>query len=368
MRDLAARLGALAARDQRRTLRTAVGVDLTSNDYLGLSTHPAIRAALIDALARGLPHGGTGSRLLSGQHPAWTELEARVAAWQGAQAALFFATGFAANSGLIAALAEEGDVVISDALNHASLIDGARLSRGERVIVPHADVDAVDAALRARPGRTAWVVVESLHSMDGDEPDLAAYAEVCARQGARLIVDDAHATGLDGPLGQGRVAALGLRDGVFASVHTCGKALGQGGAFVVGSQDLIDWLVNAARPFVFSTAPAPFLAAGLHAAIDLVQSDPTLRARPRLLADRLRAAVAGRLDTGRSTGPIVPVVVGSNTRALALQAHLAARGWDARAIRPPTVAEGTSRVRVVLRAPLTEVQVDRLAEDLCAAP
>jgi 8-amino-7-oxononanoate synthase len=367
MRDLRARLDALAARDQRRALRTTHGVDLTSNDYLGLSTDPRIRDALIEALARGAPHGSTGSRLLSGQHPAWSELEARFAAWQGAEAALYFATGFAANSGLIAALAEPDDVIVSDALNHASLIDGARLTRAERVIVPHADVDAVDAALAARPGRTAWVVIESLHSMEGDEPALRPYVEVCERHGARLLVDDAHATGLEGPQGQGRVVGDGLRERVFASVHTCGKALGQSGAFVVGSQSLIDWLVNAARPFIFSTAPAPFLAAGLHAALDVVTSEPALRARPRALADRLRSGLAGRVDTGRSTGPIVPLIVGTNAAALALQAELSTRGWDARAIRPPTVAEGTSRVRVVMRAPLTDAQVDSLVGDVCAA-
>lgn len=367
MRDLRARLDALAGRDQRRALRNPHGVDLSSNDYLGLSTHPQVRDALIHALSDGTPHGSAGSRLLSGQHPAWTDMEARVAEWQGAAAALYFSTGFAANSGLVAALAGPDDVIVSDALNHASLIDGARLSRAERVIVPHNDVDAVDRALAARPGRTAWVVIESLHSMEGDEPDLHAYATLCARHGAHLIVDEAHATGLEGPQGQGRVVASGLRAEVFASVHPCGKALGQSGAFVVGSRDLIDWLVNSSRPFIFSTAPAPFLAAGLQAAIDVVSTDPALRARPRALADRLREQLRGRLDTGRSTGPIVPLIVGTNAAALALQAHLATRGWDARAIRPPTVAEGASRVRVVMRAPLTEQQIDSLVGDVCEA-
>lgn len=365
MRDgLDERLAALATRDQRRTLRTGRGVDLTSNDYLGLSQDEHIREALIRALQAGIAHGGTGSRLLSGQHTAWRDLELRVAEWQGTEAALFHATGFAANSGLMAALAEDGDVIVSDALNHASLIDGVRLSRAERVIVPHGDLDAVRDALRARPGRRAWVVLESIHSMEGDRADLPAWATLCASHGALLIIDDAHATGIDGPAGQGMVVGSGVRDGVFASVHTAGKALGLSGAFVCGPQRLIDWLVNTSRPFVFSTAPGPFLASGLHAALDRVADDADLRARPDQLATRLRVALGPTVDVGRSHSAIVPVIVGTNARALALQAHLAARGWDARAIRPPTVTPGSARVRLVVRAPLSTSQIDQLALDV----
>lgn len=361
MPDLPTRLAALEARDLRRRLTTATGRDLTSNDALGLSTHPAIRAALVAALQAGVPHGGNASRLLTGQHPAWSDLEATVAAWQGTEAALFHATGFAANSGMLACLPEPGDLIVSDALNHASLIDGMRLSSADRVVVAHGDLGALAEALaRPRTGR-AWVVIESVYSMDGTTPDLAAYAALCARHVAHLIVDEAHATGLYGPEGQGRVVALGLRDQVFATIHTCGKALGQAGAFVCGSQPLIDWLLNRSRPFVFSTAPAPFLAAGLEAAIALVRADPHRREAPLTLAARFRDALGPDVDTGGSTSHIVPVIVGSAERALALQAHLAAHGWDARAIRPPTVAPGTSRVRFVLNTGLTPDGVDQLA-------
>lgn len=356
-------LAELRAAALHRTLRAPTGIDLSSNDYLGLAEHPAVRDALRAALDAGAPTGASGSRLLSGQHPAWTALEARFAAWQGAEAALFFATGFAANSGVLAALAGPGDLLVCDALLHASLIDGARASRAERVIVPHLDLDAVDAALRA-PARRKFVVTESVFSMDGDLPDLPALAALCARHGAHLIVDEAHATGLYGPSGEGLIAAQGLRDQVLLSIHPCGKALGQAGAFVCGPADVIDWLVQRARPFVFSTAPAPFLAAGLHAALDVVQADPALRARPAALAERLRSHLRGQLDTGRSAGHIVPVLFGPADVALTAEAALTDRGWHARAIRPPTVPTGASRLRLVLRAALTEADVDRLGGDL----
>ncbi|MCB9665786.1 MAG: 8-amino-7-oxononanoate synthase [Alphaproteobacteria bacterium] len=365
MAELPARLAALEAAGLRRRLTKVQGVDLTSNDVLGLSTHPAIRAALVEALELGTPHGAGASRLLRGNHPAWEAAEDRFARWQGTEAALAHATGFAANSGLLASLPEPGDVVISDALNHASLIDGLRLAKAEVVIVPHGDLDAAASALAARASRRAWVVLESVYSMDGDTPDLVAWAELCATHGARLVVDEAHATGLFGPTGQGRVVEEDLREGVFATIHTCGKALGLAGAFVCGSRDLVDWLVNRSRPFVFSTAPPPFLAAGLHAALDLVQATPALRVRPLALGAQLRTALPG-VDTGGSTTHIVPVVVGSEARALALQELLAAAGWDARAIRPPTVPAGTSRLRLVLRAPLADAQVAAFAADLLA--
>lgn len=365
MSDLAERLAALEAKGLRRHLRPPEGVDLTGNDTLGLSSHPALRDALRGALDAGLPHGGTGSRLLSGNHPAWEATEARFAAWQGREAALYFATGYAANVGLLSTLPRAGEVVVSDALNHASIIDGLRLGRAERRVVPHLDLDAIDRALPTEG--QGWVVVESVWSMEGELTPLAALAELCADRGARLIVDEAHATGLFGPEGQGLVAALGLQERVFASVHTCGKALGLAGAFVCGGAALRELLLNEARSFVFSTAAPPLYAPVLDAAVDLVRADAALRDRPLALAERLRSRLAGRVSTGRSASAIVPLVVGAPEAALSLGAALAARGWDARAIRPPTVPEGTSRVRVVLHANLTEAQVDALADDILAA-
>lgn len=359
------RLAALEGANLRRHLAPPAGVDLTSNDYLGLSTHPRLREALHEALAT-LPHGGTSSRLLRGHHPAWADLEAGFAAWQGTEAALTFATGFAANLGWTRALVQPEDLVVSDALNHASLIDGLRATGARRVIVPHRDLDAVAAALADHAGR-AWVVVESLYSMDGDTWDLHALAAVCARHGAWLVVDEAHATGLYGPQGEGLIAEAGVREAVALSIHTGGKALGLTGAWVCASRSVVDLLVQAARAFVFSTALPPFLAPAIASAVALIRDDPSLRARPGRRADRLRARLDARWgDTGDRQ--IVPLVTGSAASALALQRHLAHRGWDARAVRPPTVPDGTSRVRLVMRAGLSEDAVDRLAADLAEAP
>lgn len=356
------RLEELERAGLRRQLRAAPGaLSVSSNDYLGLATDSTVNSALVHALAD-FPHGATGSRLLTGHHGLFDVVERRMADWQGAPAALLYATGFAANQGLLTALIEPGDRVVSDALNHASLIDGLRLTRAERHVVPHLDLDAVASALQG--DRPTWVVVESVYSMDGDLAPLAELADLCARRGAALIVDEAHATGLYGPTGAGRIEALGLRDAVFASVHTAGKALGCAGAFVVSSEPVRELQIQRARSFVFSTAPPPFLCAGLLAAIERVQEEPALRARPRELAARLRVQLQGHAEIPGGDSPIVPVVVGSVARAQGLAEGLAERGWDARPIRPPTVPEGTCRVRLVMHAGLTEAQVDQLASDV----
>ncbi len=361
--SLPERLGELEAAGLRRELRVGAGVPLASNDYLGLAADPAVRGALAAALAAGVPTGAGGSRLLGGHHPAHAALEDRFAAWQGAEAALLYGSGFAANQGLLGAVVEREALVVSDALNHASLIDGLRLARAARRIVPHLDVDAYAAALE--PGRPTYVVVESVYSMDGDLAPLEDLAQLCTDRGARLIVDEAHATGLYGPTGAGRIQAAGVREAVFASVHPAGKALGSAGAVVVGSADLRELQINRARTFVYSTAPPPFLTAGLDAAIDRITADPDLRARPLALAARLRAGLAGVPAQVRgANSPIVPVVVGEVARGQALAEGLRARGWDAPVVRPPTVPEGTTRLRLVMHAGLLPAQVDALAGDL----
>lgn len=336
------------------------GVSLSSNDYLGLSTHPRLADALTGALARHTPVGSTGSRLLTGDHPALRQAEQAFASWQGAEACVWFSTGYAANVGLLSALLEPGDRVVSDRLNHASLIDGMRLGRAERVLVPHGDLDAITHALTT-PGPT-FVVVESLYSMDGDLTDLdGLIARIADRPDTWLLVDEAHATGLYGPQGQGRV--FGRREHVLASVHTLGKALGTAGAMVCCSEAVARVLINRARSFVFSTAPPPVLGPVVEAAIALVSSDPALRARPLALGARLRDQLPG-IDTGGSQSHIVPIVVGSVERALVLSSALAERGWDAMPIRPPTVPEGACRVRLVVHAGLDEAQIDALAADI----
>ena len=357
-----ARLDALEQRGLRRDLHPTEGRSVSSNDYLGLSGDPTVREVLRRALDEGLPTGSTGSRLLTGHDRVLQALEDQVAQWQGAEAALLYSTGFQANQGLLGAVLEPGDVVVSDALNHASLIDAMRLTRAERRIVPHGDVDAVNRAID--PERPTVVVVESVYSMDGDLAPLDDLASLCADRTAALIVDEAHATGMYGPEGAGRIAELGLRDAVLATVHPCGKALAAAGGFVVGSERLRDVQLQRARSMIYSTAPSPLVVAALGAILDRIRNDAALRRRPRQLAARLRNRLTGLADTivGGGDSPIVPLIVGSVDRALYLSERLSEQGWDARAIRPPTVPEGASRVRIVLRADLTDHDVDDLAD------
>ncbi len=358
------RLDALREQGLYRQLQAPDGVDLSSNDYLGLSRHPAVVQALTKALEAGVPAGSGGSRLLSGQHPLFDELERAFAAQVGAEASLFFSTGYAANVGLLSALPDEGDLVISDRLNHASLIDGLRLGRADKLIVPHNDVGAVESALVRAMGRRVFVVVESVYSMDGDMAPLEQLADLCMVHGAHLIVDEAHGGGIFGATGGGLVQELGLREKVFATIHPAGKALGMAGCFVAGSQALRELLINRARSFIFSTAPPPFLAAGLLKVLELL-ADPALdRTRPLKLADRLRGLVGGRLDLGASQTHIVPVMIGGAEEAVRVQQELQHRGWHARAIRPPTVPDGQCRLRLVMRSELSELQVEMLAMEL----
>ncbi|MCC7417164.1 MAG: 8-amino-7-oxononanoate synthase [Acidobacteria bacterium] len=359
-RRLAATLDELRDAGLLRRMHLPRGVDLVSNDYLGLAEHPYLASRMRDALAD-VPAGSGGSRLLRGHHEAFERIEARLAAFCGAEAALLFATGYAANIGLLQAIVAPDDLILSDERNHASLIDGIRLTKARTAIYPHQDLAALDAALRAPRSGRAIVVTESVFSMDGDLTPLADLVDLADRHDAVVIVDEAHATGLYGERGSGRVEALGLRDRVLASVHTGGKALGSGGAWVAGSRALRDVIVNRARSFIFSTAPLPVLAAALDAGLDLVAREPQRRAEVRRKSALLRAALA---DAGIGAGgesSIVPIVVGSNEAVLALQAGLWEAGFDARAIRPPSVAPGTARLRVTVRYPVSDDDLRRFA-------
>jgi 8-amino-7-oxononanoate synthase len=364
-RELADRLAALDHAGLLRRLRSPAGIDLVSNDYLGLASHPY----LVDRMREALTDVGAGagaSRLLRGEREVFGRLEERLAEFSGAESALLFASGYAANIGLLQCLLGPGDRVLSDAANHASLIDGLRLSKAQRVVFPHQDLDALDRALRTpyREGRT-FVVTESVFSMDGDLTPLETIARLAESHGALLIVDEAHATGLYGPRGSGRVEELDLRERVLATVHTGGKALGSAGAWVAGTAVLRDVLVNAARTFVFSTAPLPILAVAIDAALDVVEREPGRRAEVHRKAGLLRAALreAGA-DVGGSDSAIVPVIVGENEAALALQEGLRAAGFDARAVRPPTVPAGTARLRVTARYPVPDDELRRFAAEV----
>jgi 8-amino-7-oxononanoate synthase len=320
-----------------------------SNDYLGLATRPAPPNAA----------GAGGSRLVSGERAEHVRLERAAAEFVGLPAALVFASGYAANLGLLSALARPGDLVVSDALNHASIIDGIRVSRARVAIVPHLATDAVERALRERgPGR-AFVVTESYFSMDADSPDLAELRRVCDVHGAALVVDEAHALGVLGPEGRGLCA----RDGVQpdALVGTFGKAFGAAGAFVAGCPTLTAWLWNRARSFVFSTGLSPAIAAAALAGIHAAKEEPARRERVLAAAMRLRASLQRCGVRPLGHGPIIPWVVGESARAMQIAGALASRGIDARAIRPPSVPAGGARIRLTVTAAHSDDDVDRAA-------
>ena len=350
----------LAELDRRNLLReppppVAPGTkSFCSNDYLGLAAAPPPEA----------PAGSGASRLIAGERDQHRDLERALATWFDAEDALVFSSGYAANVGVLAALARPGDLVVSDALNHASLIDGARLSRARVAVVPHLDLAAVDAALRGREQGRAWVVVESYYSMDADGPDLAALRALCDAHGAALVVDEAHAIGVLGPGGRGRAAEAGVRPDVL--VGTLGKSLGSQGAFVVGPRVLKRWLWNRARSFVFSTGLSPASCAAASRALAHLAEHPELPAKVLALAGRLRARLAAGGVHAAGFGHVVPIVIGDPGRAMDLAAALRAAGFAVQAVRPPTVPEGTSRIRLTVTAAHDEADVDAVAAAVLA--
>jgi 8-amino-7-oxononanoate synthase len=343
-------LAGLAARGRLRVLAPRAGVDFASNDYLGLAGSAALADAMRAALDRGVPVGSGGSRLLRGNHPEHEALETEAAAFFGSEAALFIATGFAANSALLATLPQRGDLILADELIHASSHEGLRLTRADHRLVPHNDPEGFAKAIAAwRGGGGAgqvWIAVETLYSMDGDFAPLAELSELALREGAILLADEAHATGVYGPGGRGLVANLPARDHVI-SLHTCGKALGVEGALLCGPAVMRDFLVNRARGLIFSTAPSPLIAAVVRAALRIAADGDGLRDE---LQARIAAASALLAPLGAQChgSPILPLVLGGDARTMAVAARLQAAGFDVRGIRPPTVPEGTSRLRIVI--------------------
>jgi 8-amino-7-oxononanoate synthase len=327
-----------------------------SNDYLGLAS--AGRAA--NRRDREVESGAGASRLVAGERSAHAELETAIARWLGSEGALAFTSGYAANVGLIGALVSPSDLIVSDALNHASIVDGCRLAKAEVCVVPHLDQKAVEQALsRPRRGR-AWVVTETYFSMDGDQPDLARLRAACDEHGAGLLVDEAHALGVLGPAGRGLCAQTGVAPD--AMTGTLGKAFGHQGAFVAGSEALMEWLWNRARSFVFSTGLSPLVADGARSALEEAARNPTLRERCLANAERLREGLraSGHAWALRGSGPIVPLIVGAPERAVRMATFAQEHGIHVQAIRPPTVPVGTSRLRVTVTARHT-------SEDIAAA-
>ncbi|NNB89248.1 8-amino-7-oxononanoate synthase [Corallococcus exiguus] len=338
-------------------------VNFSSNDYLGLAASPAVRAAAASALER---YGvGTGaSRLVVGDMVPHQRLEARLARFERAEAVRLFNSGYAANTGILPALVGPGDAVFSDALNHASLVDGCRLSRARVVVYPHADVAALTRALAETPARRKLVVTDSVFSMDGDVAPLRELLAACEAHGAALMVDEAHATGVLGARGAGLCEALGVEDRVDLRMGTLSKALGGLGAYVATSRAVADLLVSRARPFVYSTALPAALCAAAERAVDLVEHDPAPRER---LWGHIHRFTDGLRALGLPAEPrsaIFPVILGEPARALDAAKRLREEGLLVKAIRPPTVPDGTSRLRFCLSAAHTTGHIDLALEAL----
>ncbi len=360
-------LCALEQQHQRRSLAEIHGVDLCSNDYLGLAGDPALKQAVLRAVESSSRIGGTASRLLSGQTESWRQLEEEFAKFAGTEAALFFGSGYAANLGVLSSLATPDDVVYSDELNHASLIDGMRLSGARKVIYPHLDLGALEDALREDEG-APWrriIVTESVFSMNGDVAPLREMAALAEQFGAAIIVDEAHATGVQGKGGRGIAAECGVLPHVLATIHTCGKALASAGAFVCGPSVIKDHLINHARTFIFSTALPPYFAGQISAALKLAIAMDDEREELLKRASGLnRALKRAGLDTGGTASQIVPVVLGSNADTLQAAQLLQRDGFAVRAIRPPTVPAGGARLRLSLTARVAEDELTRLVTTL----
>lgn len=373
-------LQALQAAGLRRTMRAVQQrnagtvmlrgeriADFASNDYLGLAADPRVaRAAAAILQAEGT--GAGAARLISGNHPIHDSLERALARFKGCEHALLFPSGYMVNIGVIPALVDHRDAIYSDALNHASLIDGCRLSKATLRVFPHGDLDALGAMLQADRGRyrRALIVVEGVFSMDGDTFPLAGLVDLARRFGAWTYVDDAHGTGVLGAQGSGAIEHHGMTGQIDVVVGTLGKALGTAGAWVAGSQTLIELLTSRARSFIFTTGTPPALAAAALEALRIADVEPwrreAVRERARRLRDRLRDG--GREIAGAADSHIVPLVIGDPTRTMAVVGELRRRGFLVGGVRPPTVPAGTSRLRMSVSAVHPVELVDALAANV----
>ncbi|MEO8038210.1 MAG: 8-amino-7-oxononanoate synthase [Betaproteobacteria bacterium] len=377
MRDFGAALDDLDAASLLRTRRVVDGeqgpilevdgrrlVAFASNDYLGLAAHPRLAEAVIDAVRR-FGIGAGASHLISGHHAEHERLETELARFVGLPKALTFSTGYMANTGVVPALVGRGDAVFSDALNHACLIDAARLSRADIHVYPHADFAALDAALARSTAPNKLVLSDAVFSMDGDIAPVREIIAACERHDAWLLLDDAHGFGVLGEDGAGTLSHLGARSPRVLCMGTLGKGAGVAGAFVAGESDVIEWLVQRARTYVFTTATPPMLAAAVRASLVLIRTEPwrreRLRAHAALLRQRLQGLPWPLLD---SRTAIQPLIVGDNALVMRLMDRLWALGFWVPGIRPPTVPEGSARLRISLSAAHTTEQVAGLADAL----
>ncbi|MDA9504836.1 8-amino-7-oxononanoate synthase [Bradyrhizobium sp. CCBAU 11386] len=365
--DYVAALYALKEADRLRSLKPRAGIDFASNDYLALATAPRIKNAISTALEAGTPIGAGGSRLLRGNCEEHEGLEAEAAKFFGAETALFFGGGYVANFAVLTTLPQRGDLLVLDSLVHASIHEGARAGRADFRINVHNDPESVESTIsewRAKGGvGRVWIVVESLYSMDGDFAPLKDLAVIAERHDAFLIIDEAHATGVYGEHGRGLTAPYERRENVLV-VHTCGKALGAAGALVTTTRVLRDFLVNRCRPFIFATAPSPLMAVAVREALLILREEPERQTRLANLVALTHQEIRARGLRSPSDSQIVPYIVGDNARAMRLASALQARGFDIRGIRPPTVPEGTARLRISITLNVGEDNIRSMLDTL----
>ncbi len=358
-------LNEIESKGLTRKLVSPRGIDLSSNDFLCLSNDERIKNVLINSVKRG-GVGSTASRLLRGERDSFRKVEAKFAEWKKTERSLYFATGYQANIGVLQTFLEPEDVVFSDEFNHASLIDGMRLSKCRKVVFRHLDFEQIDRLLRETECKgQKFLVTESLFSMDGDIAPLDKYATICRETNTNLIVDEAHAVGIYGKRGSGLIEGFGVENDVFLSVNTAGKALGVSGAFVAGSELAIEYLINRCRSFIFSTAPIPAVADALFESISIVEFETERRERLLQLSRFLRDLLnENGIKVPLDNSQIIPIMIGESEKAVRIANALQSDGFDVRAIRPPTVAVGTSRLRVSLNADLSDKTLQDFVNEL----
>ena len=360
-------LEALKRRNRLRALSPRKGIDFASNDYLGLANDPALISAAIEAIQRGIPIGATGSRLLRGNHEEHELLEEEAARHFSSEAALFLGGGFTANHAIFSTLPQRGDLIVFDELIHASVHEGMRTSRATSTSAAHNDPQAFDEAIKnwRRNGGTGtpWIAIESLYSMDGDRAPIDGLAAIADRHEAILVIDEAHATGVFGPQGRGLASQLEGRNNVI-SLHTCGKALGVMGALICAPQTVIDFLTNRSHSLIYATAPSPHIAAIVRHSLKLVARDNERRHKLQNLIEHTKAELKSRCNIQPSNSQIQPVIVKVDERALQLSQALQTHGFDIRAIRPPTVPEGTARLRIAITLNVSKADITDMATTL----
>lgn len=360
-------LAGLERKGRRRNLLAEGGKDFTSNDFLGLASSQRLNSAITDAIARGVPVGAGGSRLLRGNHAEHEMLESEAAAFFGVGHCLYFGNGFTANLAIFSTLPLRDDRIFHDELIHASALDGIGMSKASAESFAHNDLNALEDAIvtwRRHGGRGhAWIAVESLYSMDGDFAPLADLVLLANRHDAFLVIDEAHSTGVHGEGGRGLGSAYeGLEN--IVTLHTCGKGLGASGALVGADRILCDYMINRARPFIYSTAPSPLMAATVRESLRILADEPVRRENLAILVARAGEGLKQRLGVEPGPSQIIPVPIGDNARAVKIAAEMRNFGFDVRAIRPPTVPEGTARLRLSITLNVSSEDISAMVDTL----